>query len=128
MLKVARDGQGAHRRGHILCRRATPCTAATGAPAATITACISRPATTKESNIASRSKLQRFEPGTQGEHKVPARIRADLDELRAFHRRPRFAAAIRDFARREARGVDHYAAAVNEHVPYHRAPDEELQL
>jgi hypothetical protein len=24
--------------------------------------------------------------------------------------------------------VDSYAAAVNEHVPYHRAPDEELQL
>jgi predicted N-acyltransferase len=41
---------------------------------------------------------------------------------------PRFSAAIRDFAQREARGVDHYAAAVNEHIPYHRAPDEELQL
>ena len=41
---------------------------------------------------------------------------------------PRFAAAIRDFATREARGVDNYAAAVNEHVPYHRAADEELQL
>jgi hypothetical protein len=41
---------------------------------------------------------------------------------------PRFAGAIRDFARREARGVDRYAAAVNEHVPYHRAPDEELQI
>jgi predicted N-acyltransferase len=40
----------------------------------------------------------------------------------------RFAAAIREFAAREARGVDSYAAAVNEHVPYHRAPDEELQL
>jgi predicted N-acyltransferase len=40
----------------------------------------------------------------------------------------RFAAAIREFAAREARGVDTYAAAVNEHVPYHRAPDEELQL
>jgi predicted N-acyltransferase len=41
---------------------------------------------------------------------------------------PRFSAAIREFAQREARGVDHYAAAVNEHIPYHRAPDEELQL
>jgi predicted N-acyltransferase len=41
---------------------------------------------------------------------------------------PRFAAAIRDFAAREARGVDQYAAAVGEHVPYHRAPDEELRL
>ena len=33
-------------------------------------------------------KLQRFEPGTQGEHKVPARLRADADELGAFRRRP----------------------------------------
>jgi hypothetical protein len=40
----------------------------------------------------------------------------------------RFAAAIRDFASREARGVDHYAAAVSEHVPYHRPADEELHL
>jgi len=40
----------------------------------------------------------------------------------------RFAAAIRDFAEREARGVEGYAAAVNEHVPYHRAADEELRL
>ncbi len=41
---------------------------------------------------------------------------------------PRFAAAGRDCAAREARGVDNYAASVNEHVPYHHAPDEELQL
>jgi predicted N-acyltransferase len=40
----------------------------------------------------------------------------------------RFAAAIRDYAAREARGVDHYAAAVNEHLPYHRPADEELRL
>jgi predicted N-acyltransferase len=40
----------------------------------------------------------------------------------------RFAAAIRDFAAREARGVDAYAAAVNEHVPYHRPAEEELHL
>jgi hypothetical protein len=40
----------------------------------------------------------------------------------------RFAAAIRDFARREAHGVDNYAAAVNEHVPYHAGPNQELQL
>ena len=31
-------------------------------------------------------------------------------------------------AAREARGVDHYAAAVNEHLPYHRPADEELRL
>jgi len=73
-------------------------------------------------------KLQRFEPGTQGEHKVPRGFVPTLTRSAHFIADPRFATAIRDFARREARGVDRYAAAVNEHVPYHRAPDEELQI
>jgi uncharacterized protein len=73
-------------------------------------------------------KLQRFEPGTQGEHKVPRGFVPTLMSSAHFVVDRRFAAAIRDFAAREARGVDHYAAAVSEHVPYHRAPDEELQL
>jgi uncharacterized protein len=73
-------------------------------------------------------KLQRFEPGTQGEHKVPRGFVPALTSSAHFIADQRFAAAIRDFARREARGVDNYAAAVNEHVPYHRAPDQELQF
>ncbi len=73
-------------------------------------------------------QLQRFEPGTQGEHKVPRGFVPTMMSSAHFVADPRFAAAIRDFAAREARGVDSYAAAVNEHVPYHRAPDEELQL
>jgi len=72
--------------------------------------------------------LQRFEPGTQGEHKVPRGFVPTLSGSMHDIVDPRFSAAIRDFAQREARGVDHYAAAVNEHIPYHRAPDEELQL
>ena len=73
------------------------------------------------------NKLQRFEPGTQGEHKVPRGFVPTLTHSAHFIADMRFAAAIRDFAQREARGVDRYAASVNEHVPYHRAP-EELQL
>ncbi len=73
-------------------------------------------------------KLRRFEPGTQGEHKVPRGFVPTLTHSAHFVADPRFAAAIRDFAQREARGVDHYAAAVNEHVPYHRAADEELRF
>jgi uncharacterized protein len=73
-------------------------------------------------------RLQRFEPGTQGEHKVPRGFVPTLMSSAHFVADPRFAEAIRQFARREARGVDRYAAAVNEHVPYHRLPDEELQL
>jgi predicted N-acyltransferase len=72
--------------------------------------------------------LQRFEPGTQGEHKVPRGFVPTLMGSAHDIVDRRFYTAIRDFARREARGVDQYAAAVNEHVPYHRAPDEELQL
>jgi predicted N-acyltransferase len=73
-------------------------------------------------------QLQRFEPGTQGEHKVPRGFVPTLTSSIHDIVDPRFSTAIRDFALREARGVDHYAAAVNEHVPYHRAADEELQL
>jgi predicted N-acyltransferase len=73
-------------------------------------------------------KLRRFEPGTQGEHKVPRGFVPTMMNSAHYVADARFAAAIRDFAAREARGVDNYAAAVNEHVPYHRAPEEELQL
>ncbi len=73
-------------------------------------------------------KLRRFEPGTQGEHKVPRGFVPVLTSSVHDIVDERFAAAIREFAAREARGVDSYAAAVNEHVPYHRTPDEELRL
>ncbi len=73
-------------------------------------------------------KLQRFEPGTQGEHKVPRGFVPTLTSSAHDIVDERFSAAIRDFAEREARGVVRYAAAVNEHIPYHRAPEEELQL
>jgi len=72
--------------------------------------------------------LQRFEPGTQGEHKVPRGFVPRLTGSAHYIVDERFAAAIREFAAREARGVDRYAAAVNEHAPYHRAAHEELQL
>ena len=73
-------------------------------------------------------KLQRFEPGTQGEHKVPRGFVPTLTRSAHYIADQRFAAAIRDFARREARGVDDYAASVNEHVPYHADMNQELQL
>ncbi len=72
--------------------------------------------------------LGSFEPGTQGEHKVPRGFVPTFTSSAHYIADERFAAAIRDFAAREARGVDHYAAAVNEHVPYHRPADEELRL
>jgi predicted N-acyltransferase len=74
------------------------------------------------------NRLGSFEPGTQGEHKVPRGFVPTMTSSAHYITDERFAAAIRDFAAREARGVDHYAAAVNEHVPYHRPTDEELHL
>ncbi|GAC1305045.1 MAG: GNAT family N-acetyltransferase [Steroidobacteraceae bacterium] len=73
-------------------------------------------------------RLQRFEPGTQGEHKVPRGFVPTFTTSAHDIVDRRFSAAIRDFARREATGVDRYAAAVNEHVPYQRHVDEELRL
>lgn len=72
--------------------------------------------------------LASFEPGTQGEHKVPRGFVPTMTSSAHYITDERFAAAIRDYAAREARGVDHYAAAVNEHLPYHRPTDEELHL
>ncbi len=72
--------------------------------------------------------LSRFEPGTQGEHKVPRGFVPTLTYSAHDILDPRFAAAIRDYATREARSVDRYAAAVERHVPYHRPADEELHL
>ena len=72
-------------------------------------------------------KLQRFEPGTQGEHKVPRGFVPSITRSAHYIADPRFAAAIADYARREAKGVDQYAAAVNEHVPYN-AEAQELRL
>ncbi|HEX3913697.1 MAG TPA: GNAT family N-acetyltransferase [Steroidobacteraceae bacterium] len=72
--------------------------------------------------------LQRFEPGTQGEHKVPRGFVPTLTHSAHYIADSRFAAAIREYAQREARGVDTYAAAVQSHVPFHRVPDEELRL
>jgi hypothetical protein len=73
-------------------------------------------------------KLKRFEPGTQGEHKVPRGFVPTITQSAHYIADPRFAEAIADYARREARGVDHYAAAVNEHVPYHADLHLELPL
>ncbi len=72
--------------------------------------------------------LGSFEPGTQGEHKVPRGFVPTLTNSAHDIVDPRFASAIRDYTARETRGVLEYAAAVGEHVPYHRAADEELRL
>lgn len=62
--------------------------------------------------------LARFEPGTQGEHKVARGFVPTL--TRSAHRiaDPRFRRAIADYLQAEGEAVDAYAAGIGEHVPY----------
>jgi predicted N-acyltransferase len=62
--------------------------------------------------------LARFEPGTQGEHKVARGFEPALTWSAHWIGDTRFRAAIADYLRREAASVDDYAAAVREHVPF----------
>jgi predicted N-acyltransferase len=67
--------------------------------------------------------LARFEPGTQGEHKVSRGF--EPTDTASAHRifDERFARAIDDYLRRERVAVDRYAANVREHIPFRLAPD-----
>lgn len=62
--------------------------------------------------------LARFEPGTQGEHKVSRGFEPTTTTSAHWIREPRFRAAIADYLRRESRSVDEYSAAVERHVPF----------
>jgi predicted N-acyltransferase len=72
--------------------------------------------------------LKRFEPGTQGEHKIPRGFRPSITRSAHFIADPRFERAIRDFAIREASEIDAYARAVNEHIPFNRESAPQLRL
>jgi len=68
-----------------------------------------------------REGLRRFEPGTQGEHKV---ARGFVPEpVWSLHEilHPGFRAAIADYLGRERRHVEAYMDAVREHVPFRQA-------
>ncbi|HET9390694.1 MAG TPA: GNAT family N-acetyltransferase [Steroidobacteraceae bacterium] len=73
--------------------------------------------------------VARFEPGTQGEHKVSRGFEPTLTWSAHFIANRRFRAAISDYLIREGASVDAYAQEVREHVPYRdrrSAGDEEL--
>jgi len=64
--------------------------------------------------------LPRFEPGTQGEHKI-ARGFAPSHTWSAHHiADSRFREAIAEFVQQEGASVDAYAHSAGEHVPFHR--------
>jgi predicted N-acyltransferase len=62
--------------------------------------------------------LKRFEPGTQGEHKVARGFEPTLTWSAHFIADRRFRAAVDDFLEREGAAIDAYAEEVREHVPY----------
>ena len=62
--------------------------------------------------------LQRFEPGTQGEHKVSRGFEPQLTWSAHFIADRQFRAAIAQYLEREAAAVETYALEVQEHVPY----------
>jgi len=68
-----------------------------------------------------REGLDRFEPGTQGEHKIARGFAPEA--VWSMHRlaHPAFAAAIDDYLRRERAHVSAYMDAVRRHVPFRRA-------
>jgi predicted N-acyltransferase len=67
--------------------------------------------------------LTRFEPGTQGEHKIARGFVATETWSAHWLSHPQFAAAIDDYLDRERGYMDDYIDAVREHEPYRREPD-----
>ena len=65
-----------------------------------------------------RAGLARFEPGTQGEHKLARGFRPTLTHSAHFIREPRFAAAIGRYLEQERTAVRAYALDAGEHVPF----------
>ncbi len=63
-------------------------------------------------------RLQRFEPGTQGEHKVMRGFTPAATWSAHYIADPRFREAIGDFLAREGASVDAYADQIQEHSPY----------
>jgi uncharacterized protein len=69
--------------------------------------------------------IARFEPGTQGEHKVSRGFEPALTWSAHFIRDARLRHAIGAYLEREGESVDEYAQEVQAHVPYRAAPDED---
>ena len=74
-----------------------------------------------------REGLARFEPGTQGEHKIARGFRPTLTYSAHHIDDPRFAAAIGRFLAEERAAVEAYAAETERHVPF-RAGERPLEL
>ena len=66
--------------------------------------------------------LRRFEPGTQGEHKVPRGFEPAQTWSAHWIADPRFRRAIDSYLEQERTAVDEYMRQVQEHVPFKKEP------
>ena len=64
--------------------------------------------------------LERFEPGTQGEHKISRGFGAAITASAHYIAEPRFRRAIADFLAREGKAVSAYADEVDRHTPFRK--------
>jgi predicted N-acyltransferase len=64
--------------------------------------------------------LRHFEPGTQGEHKVPRGFEPTATWSAHWIADPRFRRAIDQYLAQERAGVDEYMRSVREHLPFRR--------
>jgi predicted N-acyltransferase len=65
--------------------------------------------------------IRRFEPGTQGEHKVSRGFVPQRTWSMHWIAHPAFREAISDYLKREGTQVDRYAHEIDKHVPYREA-------
>ena len=64
--------------------------------------------------------LQRFEPGTQGEHKVPRGFEPAYTMSAHWIADPRFRRAISQYLQQERVAIDQYMESVRAHLPFRR--------
>ena len=67
-------------------------------------------------------RIDRFDPGVQGEHKIKRGFGAHLTHSAHWIADRRYRAAIAQFLARESSAIDEYAANVDSHLPFRR-PD-----
>jgi predicted N-acyltransferase len=67
-----------------------------------------------------REGLQRFEPGTQGEHKISRGFKPTVTWSCHWLSEPAFYEAVEEFVAREATHVDAYMEHLEDHLPYRR--------
>lgn len=69
------------------------------------------------------NNLARFEPGTQGEHKIPRGFAPTLVSSAHYIAEPRFRRAVAEHVRLETAAVKQYAEEMRQHLPFRRETD-----